>query len=141
MVAIKSLISLLAFGALSVTATPVETEQTVDAKILVARQGPARVYACQNSRWREPCRTFESSPGSCFNVPNDWNDRISSIQNLNRDGFSCVWWEHGGCSGRSYSNQEDAELGDGDGFFNDRISSWRCNVRQRLAAAEATAAA
>ncbi|KAJ4324654.1 hypothetical protein N0V84_003778 [Fusarium piperis] len=30
------------------------------------------------------------------------------------------------CNGKSYSNQEDANLADGDGTFNDSISSYSC---------------
>ncbi|KAK0665416.1 hypothetical protein QBC41DRAFT_232847 [Cercophora samala] len=70
-----------------------------------------------------------------LNVPGSYNDRISSIRNLDKNRFHCVWYEHSNCGGRSYSNQEDANLHDGDGFFSDRISSWRCNTRQFRAAA------
>ncbi|KAK0708913.1 hypothetical protein B0T21DRAFT_387614 [Apiosordaria backusii] len=49
-----------------------------------------------------------------LNVPDSYNDRISSIRNLDKRRFHC----------------EDANLHDGDGFFSDRISSWRCNTRQ-----------
>ncbi|KAK4205420.1 hypothetical protein QBC40DRAFT_162542 [Triangularia verruculosa] len=71
-----------------------------------------------------------------LDVPSSYNDYISSIKNLDKGRFHCVWYEHGGCRGRSYSNQEDANLHDGNGFFSDRISSWRCNTKQgRVAAA------
>jgi hypothetical protein len=36
---------------------------------------------------------------------------------------------HHNCAGKSYDNQVDADLSDGNGFFHDRISSWRCGFK------------
>ncbi|VBB79490.1 Putative protein of unknown function [Podospora comata] len=74
--------------------------------------------------------TSSDSSITALNVPGSYNDRISSIRNLDKNRFHCVWYEHSNCGGRSYGNQEDANLHDGNGFFSDRISSWRCNTRQ-----------
>ncbi|KAK4654115.1 hypothetical protein QC762_401176 [Podospora pseudocomata] len=124
---------LIAMGVLSATAAP--TVHTSSDGRITAGQNTAFVFACQNARWGNPCQTFGSNPGTCFNVPGSYNDRISSIRNLDKNRFHCVWYEHSNCGGRSYGNQEDANLHDGNGFFSDRISSWRCNTRQFRTAA------
>lgn len=47
---------------------------------------------------------------------------------------SIIWplflfsYRHNHCQGRTYSNQKDANLADGDGFFNDRITALRCTI-------------
>ncbi|KAM7194853.1 hypothetical protein V8F33_007051 [Rhypophila sp. PSN 637] len=135
MFSIKSIMAIAAFGMLSASAAPAANGEEAS---IVARQNTAYVFACQNIRWGTPCTTFALAPGACTNVPSGWNDNISSIRNNDNGRFHCVWYEHGGCGGRSYSNPEDANLADGDGFFNDRISSIRCNFRQFLAAAADT---
>ncbi|KAK4113367.1 hypothetical protein N656DRAFT_844295 [Canariomyces notabilis] len=125
MLSIKSILTIVAFSTVSTAAAPA----TDNKNVLAARQGPARVFACQNGDWNEPCRVFEFASGVCFNVPGDWNDKISSIRNLNPSAFRCLWYEHGNCGGSSYDNQEDANLNDWTGGWNDRITSWRCNLR------------
>ncbi|KAK4671696.1 hypothetical protein QC764_0097880 [Podospora pseudoanserina] len=128
MLNLKSIITLLALGVFSASAAPApgaspmaEAEQPA----LVDRQISVRVFACEHIRSQGACTTFNAPLGQCYNVPAAWNDRISTIINQDRQ-FRCVWFEHGSCSGRSYANQVDDNLGDGDGYFNDRISSIRC---------------
>lgn len=41
---------------------------------------------------------------------------------------------HADCQGQAYHNQEDAKLQDGNGFFNDRITSWSCEYAQEAGA-------
>ncbi|KAF6824472.1 hypothetical protein CPLU01_10829 [Colletotrichum plurivorum] len=60
------------------------------------------------------------------NVPSGWNDRISSIRNDSKSFYTCTWYLDAGCRGQSYANQEDANLADGNGRFNDSISSYSC---------------
>ncbi|KAK0732324.1 hypothetical protein B0H67DRAFT_640607 [Lasiosphaeris hirsuta] len=54
----------------------------------------------------------------------EWDDRISCIKNISNKDNKCTWDK--GCKGASYDNQEDADLGDGDGRFNEAISSFIC---------------
>ncbi|KAK4194480.1 hypothetical protein QBC40DRAFT_302064 [Triangularia verruculosa] len=108
----------------------------VNGNALESRQAMASVYACENLNWNLPCDTFSLTPGACLNVPSNWDNKISSIKNNNKNIYHCVWYDNQNCQGRSYSNQEDAKLNDGNGFFNDRISSWRCNTRQFRLASE-----
>ncbi|KAK4205424.1 hypothetical protein QBC40DRAFT_162483 [Triangularia verruculosa] len=135
MIATKSIIAYFAIGALSVTAAPSNTfkvERSANA---------ATVFACTEARFTGDCRTIDSPAGQCFNIDAAWNDVISSIQNLERDRFSCKWFEHRDCEGKEYKNQDDADLTDEidplacpirslikyvNGFFDDRITSWLC---------------
>ncbi|KXX81183.1 hypothetical protein MMYC01_201587 [Madurella mycetomatis] len=125
MIALKSLAAILALGVISATAAP--ADNVVETKLVKARQNTVQVHVCEHIDWRGACRIFTSNAGACFNLPSEWNDRISSIQNLQSSNFHCVWWQHGGCTGEQYDNQEDADLADGNGAWNDRISSWRCS--------------
>ncbi|KAK4654159.1 hypothetical protein QC762_0062690 [Podospora pseudocomata] len=119
---LKNIITLLAVGVLSASAAPAADVPVAEAEpALVDRQISARVFACEHIRSQGACITFNAPIAQC-----SWNDRISTIINQDRNLFRCVWFEHGGCSGRSYANQVDDHLGDGDGYFNDRISSIRC---------------
>ncbi|KAK0666037.1 hypothetical protein QBC41DRAFT_305579 [Cercophora samala] len=131
MFSLKNIVTLLALAVFSASAAPAADVSVAEAAseqpAIVARQAWASVYACQHVWWGLPCQGFSPYAGQCIGVPAGYNDRISSIRNNNKNNFHCVWYEHGGCTGRSYANQEDANLADGDGFFNDRISSMRCN--------------
>ncbi|KAF2144850.1 uncharacterized protein K452DRAFT_295432 [Aplosporella prunicola CBS 121167] len=62
--------------------------------------------------------------GVCYNLPNNWNDRASSIQVS--DGRSCQYWRDAGCTGSSFggNDQDWTSLPRG---FNDQITSWRCS--------------
>ncbi|KAK4654116.1 hypothetical protein QC762_401178 [Podospora pseudocomata] len=135
MFSIKALVTLLALGRISVSAAPA----AVDSDTVVALDDTAYVWACQNTNWGQPCRLLEGLAGQCIGIPGDWDNSISAIRNQDKGRFQCVWYEHYDCQGASYSNQEDAKLNDGNGFWNDRISSWRCNRKQfRTAEAENT---
>ncbi|VBB79537.1 Putative protein of unknown function [Podospora comata] len=119
---LKNIITLLAVGVLSASAAPAADVPVAEAEpALVDRQISARVFACEHIRSQGACVTFNAPIAQCFNVPAAWNDRISTIINQDRSLFRCVWFD-----GRSYANQVDDHLGDGDGYFNDRISSIRC---------------
>ncbi|KAK4173092.1 hypothetical protein QBC36DRAFT_349050 [Triangularia setosa] len=102
---LKSIITLLALGVFSASAAPAP--------------GASPMAEAEQPDQRA-CTTFNAPLGQCYNVPAAWNDRISTIINQDRQ-FRCVWFD-----GRSYANQVDDHLGDGDGYFNDRISSIRC---------------
>ncbi|KAK4172124.1 hypothetical protein QBC36DRAFT_197745 [Triangularia setosa] len=50
-------------------------------------------------------------------------DIPSAYHNLN---LAIASNRHGNCEGQYYTNKEDVNFYDGDGFFDDRISSWIC---------------
>ncbi|KAK0672291.1 hypothetical protein QBC41DRAFT_299778 [Cercophora samala] len=58
----------------------------------LTREHP-RIYACQNEQWIEPCEEFTASVGECFNFATEWNDKVSSIKNQNKESFICYWYE------------------------------------------------
>lgn len=81
------------------------------------------------------------------NVRSEFIDRISSIRNNDRDRNTCTWYRYVSismkglyysvtrcltissereCRGDSYRNQDDSNLGDGNGRFNDAIRSYEC---------------
>ncbi|KAK4043825.1 hypothetical protein C8A01DRAFT_43380 [Parachaetomium inaequale] len=127
MVSLKSVAAaVLGLGVLSATAAPAASS-VGEAKAVAGRQNRVEVHACEHTDWRGACQVFSSIAGSCFNVPSEWDNRISSIQNLQKSNFKCTWYQYGGCTGQSYDNQEDADLSDGNGAWNDRISSWNCS--------------
>ncbi|VBB71459.1 Putative protein of unknown function [Podospora comata] len=121
MVNLKCFTALLTMSVLT-TAAPAPAADAEEGK-LAPRQTGRAVYACHHTYWG-PLPTLLQVLQSSSQCPSDWNDVISSIRN--QAAWSCTWYEHGNCEGRSYTNQEDANLADGDGFFNDPISSWRC---------------
>ncbi|KAK4654112.1 hypothetical protein QC762_401167 [Podospora pseudocomata] len=121
MIAIKFILALLALGTASVLAAPAASIK------FSPRQGnEVSVFACTEARFTGECRMLPTPAEQCFNIDPAWNDVISSIQNLERDRFKCKWFEHQNCEGKEYKNQDDADLTDGNGFFDDRITSWFC---------------
>ncbi|KAH6855229.1 hypothetical protein B0I37DRAFT_411239 [Chaetomium sp. MPI-CAGE-AT-0009] len=126
MVSLKSLTAFLALGVLSATGAPANMN-LAESKALAGRQYAVEVEACEHVNWEGACRKFNSVPGACFNVPDDWDNLISSIENLSKDNFECVWWENPDCTGDSFDSQEDGDLGADGGKWNDRISSWCCS--------------
>ncbi|KAF5003164.1 hypothetical protein FDECE_10273 [Fusarium decemcellulare] len=121
MVSIKALYSILAFQALAVSAAPKEPNR-LDAQ--------GTIFYCSNTRWNGECRTVLVPLNVCHNVPSAWNDRISSIRNNVKDRYTCTWYISYNCQGKGYSNQEDADLSDGDGKYNDSISSYSCKPKK-----------
>ncbi|KAK4155148.1 hypothetical protein C8A00DRAFT_32041 [Chaetomidium leptoderma] len=124
MFSVKSLATLLTVGVLSAIAAPAAPSS--DESTIVARQDTAVVFGCRGIRFSGECNTFYSPANSCFNVDNRWNDAISSIQVADKRRFKCTWFRDINCQGPSYGNQEDANLSDGNGAMNDRITSWLC---------------
>ncbi|KAK0665411.1 hypothetical protein QBC41DRAFT_379663 [Cercophora samala] len=124
MIAVKSLIAYLALGTASVLAAPATT-----IKVSPRQADDVSIFACTEARFTGECRMIPTPAGKCFNIDEAWNDEISSIQNLERDSFKCKWFEHVNCQGKEYKNQDDADLRDGNGFFDDRITSWLCELK------------
>ncbi|KAM7218545.1 hypothetical protein V8F06_006149 [Rhypophila decipiens] len=143
----KSLASLAAIMAVLTTAAPVENAITAPAltpdiaaaiasdanhaDMTVAEFGVASklgttIVACEHPEWQGRCWNHFVDSSNCVNVPWELDNQFSSIRNTNSGGYICVWYEHFNCEGSAYTNQHDAKLQDGSGFFDDRISSLRC---------------
>ncbi|KAK2027794.1 hypothetical protein LX32DRAFT_640627 [Colletotrichum zoysiae] len=81
---------------------------------------------CEDKEYKGQCRTLTVETAFCRNVPVDMIDRISSIRNNDRDDNTCTWYRELNCRGDSYNNQNDGNLADGNGHFNDSIRSLEC---------------
>ncbi|OHE92989.1 hypothetical protein CORC01_11712 [Colletotrichum orchidophilum] len=126
MVCIKSFIGAQAFQALAIMASPTPQISKDTGGELMAQ---ASIYMCEHTYWNGQCRNELVDLNRCYNVPGGWNDRISSIRNDSKSFYKCVWYLDGNCQGGSYENQEDANLADGNGRFNDSISSYSCKQK------------
>ncbi|KAF2681002.1 hypothetical protein K458DRAFT_420920 [Lentithecium fluviatile CBS 122367] len=124
MVSFKSVAAVLAFNVLSATAAPASSPVEMRGEVNVLAQ--ASIYMCKDIRWNGDCRNVLVNLDTCTNVPSGWNDVISSIRNDSRSNYKCTWYLNANCGGSSYDNQDDANLADGNGKFNDSISSYSC---------------
>ncbi|KAF4780637.1 hypothetical protein HER10_EVM0000233 [Colletotrichum scovillei] len=104
--------SLVCLGALIVLiiATPIDETSTP----AVSARAEATVFMCDDTRFRG------------HDVPESFIDRISSIRNNDRNKDTCTWYRERQCRGESYRNQDDDNLADGNGHFNDAIRSYEC---------------
>ncbi|PGH27991.1 hypothetical protein AJ80_00246 [Polytolypa hystricis UAMH7299] len=131
MVSLKAFVALVAVNAVSVMASPapvpVPAAEAAPAPAAVLAQ--ASIYFCEHTYWNGACRNQLVTLDSCANVPSGWNDRISSIRNDSKTYYKCLWYLDANCKGGSYDNQEDANLADGNGRFNDSISSYSCKAK------------
>ncbi|KAL0939732.1 uncharacterized protein CTRU02_206342 [Colletotrichum truncatum] len=123
MVSFKLILNALAASAAVVIAAPVEESS---GSVLVARD-QVTIFMCEDTRYRGLCRDDVIQTGSCYNAPSEFIDRISSIRNNDRESTTCTWYRERDCRGDTYRNQEDRDLGDGNGRFNDAIRSYECN--------------
>lgn len=170
MVSLKATVALLGLVNMAVFAAPVA--EAADAGTLVAQ---ASIFMCKDTRWNGECQNVLVNLNTCSefhplaspikshspsiltllgrtaNVPDGWNDQISSIRNDSRSNYRCTWYllvlhprlrlplrvqellinrfRNINCSGKSYANQDDANLADGNGQFNDSISSYSCKQK------------
>ncbi|KAF9877037.1 hypothetical protein CkaCkLH20_05303 [Colletotrichum karsti] len=123
MFSINLILNILAAQAAVVLAAPVD--EAAGSPVLVPR-ADVSVYMCADSRFRGECITDNIQTGSCFNVRPEMIDRISSIRNNDRGSTQCTWYRERECRGEGYRNQDDSNLGDGNGRFNDAIRSMEC---------------
>ncbi|KAM7188272.1 hypothetical protein V8F20_010649 [Naviculisporaceae sp. PSN 640] len=123
MFTLKSLVSFASMAILSATAAPavIPTEGA-----LQSRQDYAWAKFCEHPEFTGECITLGVTNNICTILPDHFNDRASSVENLSRPSWSCTWYEHTSCTGQAYTNQRDAKLNDGSGFFDDRITSFKC---------------
>ncbi|CAI0641392.1 unnamed protein product [Colletotrichum noveboracense] len=119
---------LVACAAAAAVAAPVNDDS---APVLVPR-AEVSVFMCTDRGFRGDYRCLSSKAeeylGSHMadNVRSEFIDRISSIRNNDRDRNTCTWYRERECRGDSYRNQDDSNLGDGNGRFNDAIRSYEC---------------
>ncbi|KAE9572052.1 hypothetical protein CGMCC3_g11917 [Colletotrichum fructicola] len=113
---------LVACAAAAAVAAPVNDDS---APVLVPR-AEVSVFMCTDRGFRGDCMNDIIQTGSCYNVRSEFIDRISSIRNNDRDRNTCTWYRERECRGDSYRNQDDSNLGDGNGRFNDAIRSYEC---------------
>ncbi|KAK4654133.1 hypothetical protein QC762_401335 [Podospora pseudocomata] len=73
-----------------------------------------------------PSMPVRTSTHHEINFPSNWDNKISAIKNNNKNALKCRWYLNRDCQGSSYDAQEDQKLNDGNGNFNDSISSWKC---------------
>ncbi|KAF5512025.1 hypothetical protein CGCA056_v011571 [Colletotrichum aenigma] len=113
---------LVVCAAAAAVAAPVNDDS---APVLVPR-AEVSVFMCTDRGFRGDCMNDLIQTGSCYNVRSEFIDRISSIRNNDRDRNTCTWYRERECRGDSYRNQDDSNLGDGNGRFNDAIRSYEC---------------
>ncbi|CCF39477.1 hypothetical protein CH063_10302 [Colletotrichum higginsianum] len=116
------ILSVLAVYAVAGAAAPVDG---ASGSVLAAR-AETSIDMCDNSRFNGDCKKLTVTTGSCYNVPDSMAGRISAIRNNNKDKTSCTWYRASNCRGETYTNQDDGNLGDGNGHFNDSIRSLEC---------------
>ncbi|KAK0667049.1 hypothetical protein QBC41DRAFT_324748 [Cercophora samala] len=94
-----------------------------------AKDGCMHVKYCEHIWWGGDCLEDFFWDGECRNTREfpKYENTISSIGNMNQDHSSCHWFDGYNCQGSQYSNEWDANLADGNGWWNDRISSYRCD--------------
>lgn len=117
MVSFKALLATLAVQALVASATPVSAKSAPVAVSARAEEG--QIQYCEHAKWKGVCRIVGVPLNKCRmfislcikflislstlnhhrliiqpadNVRSDWNDRISSIQNMIRSDYTCIWY-------------------------------------------------
>ncbi|KAK1996935.1 hypothetical protein LX36DRAFT_712017 [Colletotrichum falcatum] len=120
-----SSVLLLNLVAVSAAAAAAVGRENASGPLLVTR-AEVSVFMCEDKGYKGPCRTQRVETSFCYDVPVDMTDRISSIRNNDRDDYACTWYREFDCRGDSYRNQDDGNLGDGNGHFNDSIRSLDC---------------
>ncbi|KAK0739350.1 hypothetical protein B0T21DRAFT_400497 [Apiosordaria backusii] len=87
------------------------------------------VKYCQHIWWDGDCIEDFFWNGECRNTLEfpKYENEISSAANMNYDHSTCHWFDGTDCQGAQYSTESDANLADGNGWWNDRISSYRCD--------------
>ncbi|KAK4676533.1 hypothetical protein QC764_401335 [Podospora pseudoanserina] len=121
---LKTLITLLALGGFSAMAAPTENVP-VSEHSGISRREDASVYACEHINYLLGLNTKLTAHHE-INFTSNWDNKISDIKNNNKNALKCRWYVNRNCQGSSYHTQEDQKLNDGNGNFNDSISSWKC---------------
>ncbi|KAJ0165880.1 hypothetical protein CTA2_9635 [Colletotrichum tanaceti] len=89
------------------------------------------VEMCDDKNFSGRCKKISYTTGICHNVPDSMTGRISAIRNVDKEKTNCVWYREDECRGTDqYKNQDDKNLGDGNGHFNDSIRSLKCEKKK-----------
>ncbi|KAH7324579.1 hypothetical protein B0I35DRAFT_458291 [Stachybotrys elegans] len=123
MVSFKVFLTTLALQGLIASATPTKAVSATGGAGTLAEEGQIRY--CDEKNWNGECRTVAVPLNRCHNLPSRWNNRIGSIRNQ-INSHKCWWYLQNNCEGKNYDNQKDANLSDGDGLFDNSISSYIC---------------
>ncbi|KAH0524880.1 hypothetical protein TsFJ059_007329 [Trichoderma semiorbis] len=88
------------------------------------------VRVCKDVNFGPPCNTVLSNYNECVNVPDGYNDKISSLQ-PNKEAGNCRFFQHINCNGPSFDSLYPGfdDLTTQLPEFNDQISSWQCYGR------------
>ncbi|KAH7009163.1 hypothetical protein B0J12DRAFT_706188 [Macrophomina phaseolina] len=126
---IKSAVACLAVVGCALAAPTALTESIEAPKSAKAGRLAARAsYWIQF--WKDVSFTGENiflenqQTGVCYNLPGNWNDKMSSVQVS--DGHSCRYWKDSSCTGSVFggTDQDWAALPSG---FSDQVTYWRCS--------------
>ncbi|KAK2012047.1 hypothetical protein LZ32DRAFT_692148 [Colletotrichum eremochloae] len=120
-----SFIVLLNLVAVSAAAVVAVVKEDASGSLLITR-AEISVFMCEDKDYNGQCLTQRVETSFCHNVPVDMIDRISSIRNNDRNDYTCTWYRELNCRGDTYRNQNDGNLADGNGHFNDSIRSLEC---------------
>ncbi|KAF1845104.1 uncharacterized protein K460DRAFT_429901 [Cucurbitaria berberidis CBS 394.84] len=125
MVSFKAITSFLALTILSATANPID----YDGSLIEERDNnrTVTIFYCVKKRFKGTCQKQKALLGQCTNI-DSLNDRISSIRIVGypHQEQKCIWYLDYNCGKLGYDNPSDSNLADGDGKFNDDISSFMC---------------
>ncbi|EHK24897.1 uncharacterized protein TRIVIDRAFT_61653 [Trichoderma virens Gv29-8] len=86
-----------------------------------------QVRVCKHVNFGPPCATVSAPINSCVNVPDGYNDNISSLE-PNIDAGNCRFYVHYNCDGPSFDSEYPGydKLTTQLPEFNDAISSFKC---------------
>jgi hypothetical protein len=110
----KTTLMSLALFALSAMALPAK------------RDSNAFVDMCQSKNLGGTCQTMEIPLDTCTQITNGYSGKVSSVQVVST-GVSCTWYLNQDCSGKTYDNQDDMNLTDGNGQFA-RMMAAKCSA-------------
>ncbi|KAK1761513.1 hypothetical protein QBC47DRAFT_370312 [Echria macrotheca] len=119
MVSVRLVLATLASHVFLAASSP--TPSGLDTRVSVLA-----VEFCDSTNFRGVCVEINPDSAQCYDLLPDWDNRASSVDNLGKDSYKCTWYLDGNCQGTSYDNQKDADLGDGNGLFDESISSFIC---------------
>ncbi|KAG9230248.1 hypothetical protein BJ875DRAFT_340916, partial [Amylocarpus encephaloides] len=68
--------------------------------------------------------TGSSSPGTCVNLPYNFNDIVSSGKA--KPGYRCTTWVYANCQGTGFSFNASPGASSFPSWINDKSSSWKC---------------
>lgn len=90
------------------------------------RSNDAIVDMCQSKDLGGTCQTQIIPLDACTAFTNGYGGKISSVQTVSM-GVSCTWYLNSDCSGKTYDNQDDMNLTDGNGAFSKMMAA-KCSA-------------